>query len=307
MEYKDYYKILGVDKKASQEEIKKAYRKLAVKYHPDKNQGNKAAEEKFKEISEAHEVLGDPEKRKQYDNLGTNWRQFQHAGFEGAPNEGGRYYQTQGDASDFFGGGSGFSDFFESFFGGRRAGRGSPFDRFDFEAPASDLSGEVPISLHEAYHGTERVIDLNGEKIKVKIKPGAYDGLKLKVKGKGQKGAAGKAGDLYLTIRILSTDPVYERKGNDLYMEVPVDVFTALLGGRQEITSLAGKLSIAIPEGVQNGKVVRLKQKGMPVYGRSGEYGDLYIKLIVKLPEHLTEEQKDLVRKLSDSFRKQYA
>jgi len=326
MEYRDYYKILGVDKKASQDEIKKAYRKLAVKYHPDKNPNNDVAEDKFKEISEAHEVLSDPEKRKQYDELGANWKQYQNAGFDpargrsgsraGGPFGGGQYhYEFQGDPSEFFGSGSGFSDFFEAFFGGsgRRArqrtrqGFGQEFgggSGFDFGAPPSDLAGEVSISLQEAYDGTERIIDLGGEKIRVKIKPGAYDGLKLRVKGKGQKGASGKPGNLYLTVKV-QPNQVYKRKGDDLYMDVPLDLFTALLGGKKEILTLSGKLKISIPEGTQNGKQLRLKGKGMPVYAGSG-HGDLYVKLNLRLPEHLTPGQKELVRKLKESYQKQY-
>jgi curved DNA-binding protein len=306
MEYKDYYQVLGVGKKASQDEIKKAYRKLAVKYHPDKNQGVKSAEEKFKEISEAYEVLGDPEKRKQYDKLGANWKQYQDAGFnQGQRAGGGRTYSYQtNEDSDFFDGG--FSDFFESFFGRGRNQQHSGFGEMDFEFPPGDLTGEIPVSLEEAYHGTERIIDLGGEKIKIKIKPGAYDGLTLRAKGKGQKSASGKAGDLHLNIKVLPNEK-YERKGDDIYTEAPVDLFTALLGGKQEVTSLSGKINITLKEGTQNGKVVRLKGKGMPVYGKSGQHGDLYVKLLVKLPEHLSPHQKDLIQKLKLSFEKQYA
>lgn len=313
MEYKDYYKTLGVDKKASQEEIKKAYRKLAIKYHPDKNQGDKAAEEKFKEIGEANEVLSDPEKRKLYDELGSNWKQYQQAGYNpGAGrrkqyqgNQGGQYYTFEGDPSDFFGGGSDFSDFFESFFGSRtgRAGGYSGSQGFggsNANTPGSDLSGEIGISLQEAFAGTERILDTGTEKIKVKIKPGAYDGLKLRVKGKGEKGRGGQDGNLYLTIKV-QTNSIYKRKGNDLYMEVPVDLFTALLGGKQEVQTLSGKVNVTIAEGTQNGKQLRLKGKGMPVYGKN-KNGDLYVKLLVKLPEKLNARQKELVKELRDSF-----
>ena len=306
MEYKDYYKILGVDKKASQEEVKKAYRKLAIKYHPDKNQGDKSAEAKFKEIAEANEVLSDPEKRKKYDELGSNWKQYQDSGFGGQRPGGSQYtYQTYGgDGSEFFEG-SGFSDFFESFFSGRGRRQGAR-SRTEYEVPESDLSGEVPISLYEGYHGAERVIDIGGEKIKVKIKPGAYDGLQLRVKGKGQKGTSGKAGDLYLTVRV-DHDPAYKRKGNDLHTDATISLFTALLGGKLGINTLSGKINITVKDGTQNGKVVRLKGKGMPVYGTTGEFGDLYVKLSVKLPENLTDEQKELVKKLQATLERQYA
>jgi curved DNA-binding protein len=303
MEYKDYYQVLGIHKTASPGEVKRAYRSLAIKYHPDKNQGNKSAEEKFKEISEANEVLSDPEKRKQYDKLGANWKQYQNAGFNPNSQPGGsrRYsYETNGGSGDYFDP-SGFSDFFESFFGGGRGQQSRGFRSADFEAPPGDLTGEIAIAIEEAYHGTERIIDLGGEKIKIKIKPGAYDDLTLRVKGKGQKTPSGKAGDLHLNIKVLPS-ATFERKGDDIYMESTVDLFTALLGGKQEVSSLSGKINIALKEGTQNGKVVRLKGKGMPVYGKAGLHGDLYLKLLVKIPQHLTPAQKELVQKLKNSI-----
>lgn len=305
MDYKDYYSVLGVDKKASQDDIKKAYRKLAVKFHPDKNPENKTAEEKFKDISEAYEVLKDPEKRKQYDELGANWKQYQQAGYNQGPFGGNtrrRTYSSGPEGSDFFGS-SGFSDFFESFFGGGGQDRSGPFRYADFESPPRDLTAETSITLQEAYHGTERLVDLGGEKIKVKIKPGAYDGLTLRAKGKGQKSATGKAGDLHLNIRV-TPHPAFERKGDDLHMEAPVDLFTALLGGKQEILTLSGKIIITVNEGMQNGKTVRLKGKGMPIYGKAGQHGDLYVRLVVKLPQRLTAHQKQMFQKLrEDSLR----
>jgi curved DNA-binding protein len=305
MEYKDYYKVLGVNKNASQDEIKKAYRKLAVKYHPDKNPGDKKAEEKFKEITEANEVLGDPEKRKKYDTLGANWKQYEHADFSGAGGgfggqRGGQgYYEYNGNAEDIFGGG-GFSDFFNSFFGGGGSERG--FGGFQQEMPGRNIEGEATITLQEAFTGTERIIDLGTEKLKVKIKPGAYEGLVLKSKGKGMKGRSGKAGDLYITVHI-QPNHVFKRTGNDLHIDVPVDVFTLMMGGKVPVTTLSGEVTITVPEGSQNGKKFRLKGKGMPVYNEQG-VGDLYIKVEAKLPVSFTEEQKELIKKLQDSFKK---
>lgn len=302
MDFKDYYSVLGVDKKASQAEIKKAYRKLALKYHPDKNPDDKASEERFKEIAEANEVLGDAEKRKKYDELGSNWKQYENAdyGRRGSAGQGGSNRGFNGNPEDLFGSGSGFSDFFESFFGGRGGGRSSGAEYafgFDSPAPAADLTGDIPINLYESYHGTERIVDLGGEKIKVKIKPGTYDGQKLKVKGKGTKGQRGGRGDLFLTVKV-PPYPGFERKGDDLYVEQPLDVFTALIGGKQEVNTFTGKVSISIAECTPNGKRVRLKGKGMPVYNKPGQFGDLYVKLVLLMPKTLTAEQKQALEKL---------
>ena len=303
MEYKDYYKILGVDKKASQDDIKKAYRKLAVKYHPDKNPNNKAAEEKFKELNEAYEVLSNPENRKKYDTLGANWKQHEQqgygpgGGFEGA--RGGQsYYEFSGDPSDLFGE-AGFSDFFQSFFGGQSRGSGNR-KRAEKDMPGSDLVGEIHITLQEAFSGTERIVDTGNEKLRVKIKPGAYDGLKLKLKEKGQAGRTGRAGDLYITVHV-QPHPIYKREGDDLHMEVAVDALTMMLGGKIPVTTLSGEVNITVPESTQNGKQLRLKGKGMPLYGSSG-HGDLYVKIEARLPEKLTKEQKQLAKKLQESI-----
>jgi curved DNA-binding protein len=307
MDYKDYYKTLGITKSATVDEIKKAYRKLAVKYHPDKNAGDKSSEERFKEISEAYDVLGDPQKRKKYDEMGSNWQAYQNAGRarqEYASSSAGPDYQYDfGGDSDFFGA-SGFSDFFKSFFGGRSQERDARFDfnNHSSDAPGHDVAGEVLLTLQEAYDGVKRIVEVDGEKIRITIRPGAYDGLQLRVKGKGQKSAYGKAGHLYLTIRV-QDHPVYKRKGDDLYMDVPVDMFTALLGGKKEITTLSGTIHIAIPEETQNGKMLRIPRKGMPAYDKANHYGDLYVKVNVVLPTDLTKQQKELVRKLKEISR----
>jgi curved DNA-binding protein len=220
MEYKDYYKILGVDKKASQDDIRKAFRKLALKYHPDKNPNNKEAEEKFKLVNEANEVLSDPEKRKKYDELGENWNRFegQPGGGFGRTGPGGGSFHYEGDINDLFGGehGSGFSDFFEAFFGqaGSRSGRRT---RTQSEFKGQDYETQFDITLDEAYHGTSRVVNVHNEKLRVTTKPGAYEGQLLRIKGKGAEGSsAAHRGDLYVRIHI-EPHPIFQRRSDDLY------------------------------------------------------------------------------------------
>lgn len=313
MNYKDYYQTLGVSKDASQEDLKKAYRKLAVKYHPDKNQGNKEAEERFKELSEAYEVLRDPEKRKKYDKLGANWKQYENAGAgygysqpksEGAP--GGGSYYFEGDMGDLFGNAgadSGFSDFFNSFFGGgagKQAGYGGRSQSFK----GGDLQAEMEISLYEAYHGTSRILNVNGQKLRINTKPGAYNGQELRIKGKGAPGhGGGEKGDIYIKIKV-QPDDNYRIEGNDLIQKVDIDLITAVLGGKMEINTLTGKLNVPFPKGSQNGSKLRLKKKGMPVYGKQGNFGDLYIELNIEIPKNLSEEEIQLFEKLKE-LRKQ--
>jgi curved DNA-binding protein len=309
MNYKDYYQTLGVSKNAGQNDIKKAYRKLAVKYHPDKNQGNKESEERFKEVSEAYEVLRDPEKRKKYDKLGANWKQYENAGAgygysqAGGPSPGGGgSYYFEGDLGDLFGeagAGGGFSDFFNAFFAGR-GGAQAGYTGRQQSFQGSDLQAEMEISLHEAYHGTSRILNVNGEKLRINIKPGAYNGQELRIKGKGSPGpGGGEKGDIYIKIKILP-DEVYQREGSNLVQKADIDLYTAVLGGKTEITTLSGKLNIPIPKGTQNGKKLRLKGKGMPVYGKPGQFGDLLIRLNVEIPKNLSPEETALFKKLKE-------
>ncbi len=295
MEYKDYYKILGIDKKASQDEIKKAFRVLAVKYHPDKNPENKVAEEKFKTINEANEVLSNPEKRKKYDELGENWQQHEQANNQkngNANNQG--YYQ--GNTNGGFGGGQqeDFSDFFEQFFNGKGQNRRS--SNSDFKG--GDYETEMEITLEEAYQGTSRIIQLENEKLRVTTKAGAYTDQLLRIKSKGAKGSSQThRGDLFVRIKVLPQQQ-FIRKGDDLYKMHSIDLYTAVLGGEIIVNTLLGQIKLKIIEGTQSGKTVRLKGKGMPIYDKINAFGDLYIQLEVKIPDKLTDKQKELFEQL---------
>jgi curved DNA-binding protein len=309
MQYKDYYSILGVSKNASQDEIKKAYRKLAVKYHPDKNQGDKKAEEKFKDIGEAYEVLKDPVKRKKYDQLGANWKQFEHAGAEGQggfdwSQFGGRggqgQYVYEGDLGDIFGeNGGGFSDFFKTFFGNMGSGRRSqPHGWQQSPGKGLDLQADMEISLREAYHGTSRILNVGRQKLRITTKPGAYTGQELRIRGKGQPGrGGGEKGDIYIRIRVLP-DPHFIRDGNDLTTSVRVDLYTAVLGGKIQVDTLSGKVNLTVPPGSQAGSRLRLKGRGMPAYGKSGVLGDMYVQLNIDIPRNLNKKEMDLFRQL---------
>lgn len=298
MDYKDYYKILEVDKKATQEEIKKSYRKLAMKWHPDKNKDSKVAEEKFKQISEANEVLSDPEKRKKYDELGENWQQYEQAGRQpgGGRQNQSYYYQDGAGGGNPFGDdeGGGFSDFFEQFFSG--AGRGQKKSSRGFKG--GDYETEMEITLEEAALGTERILKLPDEKLKITTKPGAYDGLLLKIRGKGDKGSSAEHnGDLFVRVRLMPHH-TFQRKGDDLYSTQTIDLYTAVLGGDAIIKTLFGQVKVKIAAGTQNGKSIRIKGKGMPVYGKVDQHGDLYVQIHVQIPEKLTDEHRKLFEQL---------
>lgn len=301
MEYKDYYKVLGVERSASQDAIKKVYRKLAVKYHPDKNPGDKAAEEKFKEISEAYQVLGNEESRKKYDELGVNWKQYENMGY------GGQGFQSFGGQGFEGFGGSGFSDFFDMFFGGQRGG----FDFGDMGGfgggrrgrsrvmKGQDLTASIDMTLREAYSGSQRMFSVGGDTIKINIKPGVVDGQTLRVKGKGHPGINGGVnGDLLIKINILQ-DPVYKRDGDDLTRTVNVDVYTAILGGKIEIDTMKGNVSVPVKPQTQNNSLLRLKGLGMPHYGKESN-GSLLLKVQLMLPDHFSDKELELIKKASE-------
>ncbi len=293
MEYKDYYKVLGVERKAPADQIKKAYRKLAVKYHPDKNPDNKQAEERFKEISEAYDVVGNAEKRKKYDELGSNWKQYEQQGFDGF-GRGGRRQSSRGGQTDF-------SDFFEAFFGsGFGGGFGGDSRRSNRVRPkGQDLSAELNLSLSEAYHGAERMIQLGEQRIRLKIKPGVRHGQTLRMKGKGQQSPyGGEPGDLLIKI-FLSQQAGIQREGDDLIQELPVDIYTAIFGGKVKLNTLKGEVQVPVKEGVQANATLRLKGLGMPVYGKT-ETGNLLLKVKLKLPENMSDEELELLKKAAE-------
>lgn len=304
MIYKDYYKVLGVGNTATPDEIKKAYRTLAKKYHPDKTKGDKTAEEKFKEINEANEVLSDPEKRKKYDQFGADWKHYEEAGAQPggfdwskyASSRSGQPHRTTTNESDGIFTDESVNDLFEMLFGqrsGQRRGRRSVTVKGD------DLETETTLSLEEAYHGTARLIRLNGQTIKVTIKPGVADRQMLRIPGKGGVGLnGGPNGNLYLTTKI-APHPEFHRIGNDLHSNLPVELYTALLGGKTQIKTLKGKVTINIPKGTPNGKELRLRGLGMPVYAKKNEFGNLLVKVDILLPENLSEHEISMFRGLA--------
>lgn len=296
MEYKDYYKILGVGKKATEAEIKKSYRKLAMKWHPDQNPGDKKAEAKFKEIAESYEVLSDPKKRKLYDQLGPNWKRYQDGGGGGNPFAGfggfsGQRY-TNADFEDMFGGG-GFSDFFENLFGGFRGGGGPA-------AKGQDLRADLKLSVKDAYKGAEKVLTLNGKKMRIKIKPGTKDGQRIRIKGKGGPSRrGGSSGDLFLDIKLTGSQG-FELKEDDLYQDIAVDLYTAILGGKIRVKSLGGEFDVPIKAGTQPEATLRLRGKGYPKYGDPTQKGNLYLRVKIQLPKYLTADQTRLFEQLRD-------
>ncbi len=311
MEFKDYYKSLGLEKGADADAVKKAFRKLAGKYHPDKNPGNKAAEEKFKQINEANEVLSDPDKRRRYDQLGSNWND---PGMAGGGAGGGRRRSrnfSEEEMSGMFGGGSGgFSDFFETFFGrsgmgggeapgaGRQGGAWGPQGR-----PGNDYQADVEISLEEAYSGAKKIFEINGKKLKLAFKPGISDGKVIRLEGKGGTGSQGAPdGDLHLRIHV-APHPLFERRGDDLHLTLDLEAQDAVAGKVEELRNLGGNVKLRIPPETDNGKVFRLKGQGMPVYGGEG-HGDLYVTVRLRLPKNMKPGEAEFLRKMSENRRK---
>lgn len=302
MAFVDYYKVLGVDKNASIDDIKKAYRKLARKYHPDLNPDNKEAHRTFQQINEANEVLSDPEKRKKYDQYGENWKHGEE--YERARQAQSQAYSNSGQnygggfSSEDFGdfNESGFSDFFESLFGrGTRSRNGNNSVKYR----GQDFNAELHLTLQQAANTHQQVINVNDKKIRITINAGVENGQVIKLKGHGGPGInGGPNGDLYITF-IIDEDPKFKRSGNNLYTTQPLNLYTAVLGGDVMVDTLNGTLKVKVKPETQNGTKIRLKGKGFPVYKKEDEFGDLYITFEIKLPTGLTEKEKQLFTELS--------
>jgi|SRR5450432_565793 len=303
MAYTDYYKILGISKTASEEDIKKAYRKLARKLHPDLNPNDKEANKKFQQINEANEVLSDPEKRKKYDQYGEDWKnaeQFEKARQSG----GGQRTQSEnpfadfGGGSDFggneFGGGQ-YSDFFEQMFGSGARNTQTRSTKFR----GQDYQASLSLSLRDAAKTHTQTLTVNEKNIRITIPAGVEDGQVIRLKNHGAPGAnGGPNGDLYITFRI-QPDPDFKRVANDLYITLNIDLYTAVLGGDVMVDGLDGKIKLKVNPETQNGTRTRLKGKGFPVYKKEGAFGDLYVTYHILIPQHLTPQQKDLFNELS--------
>ena len=299
MAYIDYYKILGVDKKSSQDDIKKAYRKLARKYHPDLNPDDKEANNMFQQVNEANEVLNDPEKRKKFDEYGENWKhadQSRSAG-GGNPFGGGGRGGFEGGAGNF--GGGDFSDFFESMFGGGRTRGGRNSAKFK----GQDLQAELRVGFREAATTHKSTITVNGKTLRITIPAGIANGQIIKLGGQGGAGAnGGPNGDLFLTLTI-PDDHTFRRLNDDLYINKQIDLYTAVLGADVTVDTLEGKVKLKVPAGTQNETKIRLKNKGFPVYKKEGQFGNLFVTYIVNVPTGLTEKQTALFKELQELSR----
>jgi curved DNA-binding protein len=295
MIFLDYYKILGIEKAATPQDIKKAYRRLARKYHPDLNPNDKDAKKNFQQINEANEVLSDPVKRKKYDQYGKDWQHAEE--FEKAKqykeqssySQGERYSGAQSDM--------GFSDFFESMFGGVPGSGRSRQVKYRGE----DLNAELHLDLHDAYKTRKQMLKVNGKNIRITIPAGIENEQTIKITGHGGQGInGGPNGDLYITFSIANL-PNIKRFGNDLFTSVNLDVYTAVLGGDITIDTLNGKVKLKVKPETQSGSKIKLKGKGFPVYKNEGHFGDLYVTYSIKIPTNLTERQKALFTELSES------
>ncbi len=314
MEYKDYYRILGVDKDASSDEIRKAFRSLARKHHPDVNPNDPGAEQRFKEINEAYEVLRDPEKRSKYDRLGANWQRYQQAGGEpggfdwsqwsaprGARPGGQRVYTEYGDLGDLFGQG-GFSEFFQNIFGARAAGGG--YGQQEFGRAATTYSGRdvehgIEVTLEEAYHGATRILQIGERRLEVKIPAGVDTGSRVRIAREGEPGqAGGPSGDLYLIVQVRPHER-FDREGDDLRMTLSVDLYTMILGGEVVVNTLKSRVSLRIPPGTKTGQTFRLRGQGMPKLRHPDQFGDLYVEVRPVLPTTLSEREKELFGQLA--------
>lgn len=306
MEYKDYYKILGVDRSANENEIRRAYRKLALKYHPDRNPNDSSAEEKFKEINEANQVLSDPQKRTRYDQLGESYTQWQARGaptggfnWEDWANvrTGGGTRVDMGDLEDMFGGQ--FSEFFRNIFGGMyNTGPRTQNQRTrSSQARKPEYQQKVTISLTEAFQGATRRLEIQDRKLEVKIPPGAHTGTKVRVPG-AIASPTGERDDLYLVLEV-ADDPRFERKGDHLHTTAALDLYTAILGGEIAITTLSGKIMLTIPPSTQPDQVFRVSGRGMPHMKEPQTHGDLFVKVKIQIPQHLTQQQKQLFEQLA--------
>jgi curved DNA-binding protein len=311
MAFIDYYKILGLDKNASEKDIKAAYRKLARQYHPDLNPNDPEANKKFQQINEANEVLSDTEKRKKYDKYGENWQhgeeheqyarqqqqnrqQYgggQYSGFGGGFGQGFENYE------DFSGGGD-FSDFFEQMFGGAGGGGRS---RAQAKYRGQDFTAELHLSFRDAAETHKQTLTVNGKQIRITIPAGVENGQTIKIAGHGGPGSnGGPAGDLYISF-VIANDPQFKRSGADLYVNKQIDLYTAVLGGEIMVDTLTGKVKLKVAAGTQNNTKVKLKGKGYPVYKKEGQFGDLYLTYEVQIPTNLTEKQRELFTELAES------
>jgi curved DNA-binding protein len=300
MDYKDYYKTLGVGKNASEKEIKSAFRQLAQKYHPDKNPGDKKAEDKFKDLNEAYEVLSDPQKRAKYDQLGSSYAQWERMGRPGGGFDFSQWTSAGGGSytnlDDLFGQ-SGFSDFFNSLFGGAGASAGGGrFGARRWTSRGEDIEQPVEITLEEAFAGARRTLQKDGRRLEVNIPAGARTGTKVRIAGEG--GAGQPVGDLFLVVSV-QPHPLFKREGDDLHVDAPVDVYTALLGGEARVPTLNSSVLLNIPPETQGGKTFRLAGKGMPKLRQPGERGDLYAHVVLRIPTQLTERERRLLEELA--------